>query len=397
MCATEKCEHKDYRNMKILLTTMSYPDKRGHIGGVFIHNQAVALKKRGYQVAVLYVDMRSIRRKRKWGYDTYSLDGIPVYRYSFPCGPFDTFIYKWGPNLAKRCYAKVRKEFGDPDLLHGHFLQGGMLANVIAESEKIPYVVTEHGSNVLLNLLNTKEQRLANRVYSEAKACIAVSNALRIQMQSITEHDIKVVPNILPGYMCYKPSLQQNSVKKDRFIYFSCGNLVKGKRFDLLLQAFAMLPDKNRQNSCIQIVGGGPRRKSLEKLAEVLGITKNLYFLGEVDNKQIPVLYQMADCFVLPSAFETFGVVYIEAMACGLPVIATRCGGPEEFVDDSNGVLIPANDVHALSRAMQKMFTQAKAYDKIKLSERVQQKFGENAICDRLAEIYSDVTSSKER
>lgn len=143
--------------------------------------------------------------------------------------------------------------------------------------------------------------------------------------------------------------------------------------------------------------GGGPRRKSLEKLAEVLGITKNLYFWGEVDNKQIPVLYQMADCFVLPSAFETFGVVYIEAMACGLPVIATRCGGPEEFVDDSNGVLIPANDVHALSRAMQKMFTQAKAYDKIKLSERVQQKFGENAICDRLAEIYSDVTSSKER
>ena len=97
------------------------------------------------------------------------------------------------------------------------------------------------------------------------------------------------------------------------------------------------------------------------------------------------------DAFVLASRRETFGVVYIEAMAAGLPVIATRCGGPEDFVTEENGILIPVDDAAALTDAMEHMMLHRREYDSASISADIRRKFAPETIAARLTDIYKTV------
>ena len=97
---------------------------------------------------------------------------------------------------------------------------------------------------------------------------------------------------------------------------------------------------------------------------------------------------EKSDCFVLPSNFETFGVVYIEAMAAGLPVIATKCGGPEKIVPSFAGVLIDKNDVNQLFGAMLDMVNSIDAYSANSIKEYVSKTFSPECIAQQLISIY---------
>lgn len=97
------------------------------------------------------------------------------------------------------------------------------------------------------------------------------------------------------------------------------------------------------------------------------------------------------DCFVLPSRYETFGVVYIEAMACGKPVIATACGGPDDFVTPDNGLLVPVEEVSALEHAMQHMITSSHQYDSDRIRASVQTRFSSQAVAGQLEQIYNTI------
>ena len=107
-----------------------------------------------------------------------------------------------------------------------------------------------------------------------------------------------------------------------------------------LLHAFAALHGEPR----LIIFGDGPESGALRALCAELGLYSRVSFRGHCPREELAEAYAAADCFVLASRSETFGVAYIEAMAAGLPVIATRCGGPEDFVTEENGILIPVDD-----------------------------------------------------
>ena len=169
-------------------------------------------------------------------------------------------------------------------------------------------------------------------------------------------------------------------------LLYTSGGLIPRKRFDLLLEAYAGMPCKDQ--CCLRIVGEGPLLTRLEALAQELGIKEQVMFLGAVANQQLPEWYSQADCFVLASDVETFGVVYAEAMACGLPVIATRCGGPEDFVKEDNGLLVDKNDVKALSNAMQFMFENKNRFKSSQIAAETQKFYGEDTICKQLLSAY---------
>jgi L-malate glycosyltransferase len=110
-----------------------------------------------------------------------------------------------------------------------------------------------------------------------------------------------------------------------------------------------------------------------------------------VSKKPLQKKLRESDCFVLPSKSETFGVAYMEALACGVPVIATKCGGPEVFVNKSNGLLIPVNDVDTLAVAMKYMYKNITLFDKKKIAKDIKSKFSPEVVANQLLRIYKKI------
>lgn len=139
-----------------------------------------------------------------------------------------------------------------------------------------------------------------------------------------------------------------------RFVF--SGRLVDWKAVDLLLRAFA-LATRETDDARLDIVGDGPERAALEGLAHELGIDSRVRFLGFLPQSAAAAHIQEADVLVLPSLFECGGAVVLEALACGVAVIATRWGGPADYVDESCGILVdpagPEAFVSGLARAIQ--------------------------------------------
>jgi glycosyltransferase involved in cell wall biosynthesis len=124
-------------------------------------------------------------------------------------------------------------------------------------------------------------------------------------------------------------------------------------------------------------------------------LTEQIFLMGLRDRKEIAKRMHESDCFVLASKLETFGVAYIEALAAGLPVIATNCGGPEEFVCKDNGILIAVDDVQGLIDAMLKMYNESDKFDRETISKEIVDKFSPETIAKRLTEIYRDVLKDR--
>ena len=147
-----------------------------------------------------------------------------------------------------------------------------------------------------------------------------------------------------------------NKDNKNTFLFVSVGSLIYGKRMDLTIEAF-IDAFKGSDKVFLTIFGEGPERQKLEELVRINKMEKQIKLMGMQSRKVIADYLKECDCFVLASQTETFGVVYIEAMASGLPVIATKCGGPESFVNEENGVLIPVDNKDALVTAMKNMYS----------------------------------------
>lgn len=372
--------------MKILILTGDYPTPELPFPSVFVHNQAKALQARGVDVSVLRFDVRSPRKRRPPGFSTYTIDGITVYRYSIPCGPIPYLLPRVSARAALNGFARVKKLIGSPDLIHAHFFNAGACAEKIKQKYGVPYVITEHGSGVFAVNRSPEILKQCRLGYAGASALLAVGGALRAAMGEITDRPVTVVPNILPPFFHYEPK-----APADRPLTFlSVGNLNAGKRFDLTLTAFAGLK-KNHPDAQLKIAGGGPLAKDLKQLAGSLGIADSVQFLGLVDNRELPALYRRCDCFVLPSDFETFGVVYAEAAACGLPVIATDCGGPADIVTPENGLLIPKGDAAALQSAMEQVLARRESYDPELISRQTLAKFGEDVVANAIIAQYRAV------
>ena len=157
---------------------------------------------------------------------------------------------------------------------------------------------------------------------------------------------------------------------------------------DVTIKAFKLFYREN-PNSSLTIVGDGPQRENLEKLVRSENLSDCVTFCGRLTRDRIKEVFDKSDCFVLASKGETFGVVYIEAMAAGLPVIATKCGGPEGFVNDSNGVLVEINDVEKLADAMQEI--SLKSYNPDKLNRFCLENFAPEVIANKLTELINGV------
>lgn len=367
--------------MRILVAAPGYDSREKHEVNIFALDQAKALRGAGHDVRFAAVDTRSIRRARPLGFRNYTLDGIGVYYGAVPCGALPLGL----PVLAERMAASgiwktVTKDGWKPDVIHQHF---GFDLCRTARDNAVPFVYTEHASWNNRLLLPREAARL-KKDYEKCTAVLAVSSALAGKMHANTGMCAGVIPNIVDSSVFS----QKNSAHAG-FRFVSTGNLIAGKNMDGLIRAFSRLSNKPE----LLIFGDGPERPSLETLCADLGVSGRATFCGACPREKLAEAYASADCFVLASRGETFGVAYIEAMAAGLPVIATRCGGPEDFVTEKNGILVPVDDTDALADAMEYMMLHRNEYDGAAIAVEAKERFSPEKIAARLTAVYEDVVS----
>jgi glycosyltransferase involved in cell wall biosynthesis len=359
--------------------------------GIFEFDQAKTLVKAGCRVAFTVVDIRSIRRWRKWGVDRYEHDGVSVFRINIPGGRLPRSVQnrliKFG---LRTLYPLIEKEFGKPDVIHSHFTSLGYAAACMKERLCAPLVVTEHSSEMLKVPLNKKLHSMAQKAYSTADVVVAVSPALAAVIKTYFGITPEYIPNVVDTSLFFFNPGPRATITDCCFI--SVGGLIESKRLNLLIEAFARAFNGNPDVSLV-IFGEGPERRRLERMIRDLGQEDRITLMGAQPRSVIAKKMQSCRCFVLPSHHETFGVVYIEAMASGLPIIATRCGGPEHFIHEENGLLIPVDDVQALIGAMRYMYLNFSRYDSNRISGEAKKLFSPESVGKQLMEIYKELIS----
>ena len=384
--------------MHVLIVPSWYRASKTDTQGSFFREQALALLKHGHQVGIIHPQHRSMRQWQttfsgKYGFSLENDCGIPTLRMHtmtwFPRQiPWLNYLL-WVRN-GLTLYRRYVERYGQPDIVHAHgMIYGGLLGWKIKSRYRVPFVVTEHGTAYARKLVTPWQIKLATKAATQADCRLAVSEAFCNELAVFIGSHWQPCANVVSSMFTNYP-LAESQSDCQKFTFVSVAYLTERKNMHLLITAFAQA-FKNDVGVCLKIGGDGKERQRLELLAQELNVDDRIIFLGALERDEVRNAIATADSFVLASQYETFGVVVIEALALGKPVIVTRCGGPNLVVTKQDGLLVPPGDINAMAEAMQKLRRGSKYYDAQSIRDGCVSRFGEAAIAQRLSEIYQNV------
>lgn len=241
-----------------------------------------------------------------------------------------------------------------PDVIHQQGIIGGRFTLLAAKILNIPYIVYGRGADVYADW--RFKNIVARLILSRADAVIALTDEMKSVMQSYCQKDIYVIPNgvdlerfkQLPPKNFIRSQLGIG-VRDDRIILF-VGNLRQHKGVKYLIYAMEKVLKSCKEARLIIVGGDIGEKRNLEKIVKELELDPYVKFQGRVPNEEVPKFMAAADIFVMPSMFEGFSNAIIEAMASGLPIIATRAGGNASVIEDGvNGFLVETKNYEQLA------------------------------------------------
>lgn len=378
--------------MKILILASWYPNEEKPLNGIFFKEQAEALKSNGVDVCVLNIHLDSIsnlfNKKKSIGYSKKNENNINVYRFNsynfFP--KMYKYYIRYYAHLLKKYIEIIEKEEGKIDLVHIHSAFDAGMAYSISNIG-IPYVITEHSSRFHRGIINESERKFLYSTFSKASKVIAVGKGLaeKISVYCKKEEPI-IIPNMVKSIHTKNIQLDKGK-KKVRFLSIAFLNKYKG--MDILIEALSK--NKDLLNYIELYIGGdGPELQNLKDLAEKLGVDNNITFLGQLNREEVKYYIKNSDAFVLASRVETFGIVFIEAMIQGKPVIGTRTGGPDTFINDNVGIIVDIDDVEQLSKAIRDMYNNYNKFNGEYIKKYCAETFSEEVVVQKLKEVYKE-------
>jgi glycosyltransferase involved in cell wall biosynthesis len=375
--------------MYILLISRGIPSKKDPLWGCFEFDQARALRSIGHKVVVLSVDERVRFYRRKIGLMHKVVDGIDCYNYCLlPKKISELFGFNFSSKVSFAHYdfllKKIIKEHGTPDIIYSHYLTTSYVATLLKKKWNIPLVAIEHWSEINKDKLNSWVKKVGQLTYNNVDRLISVSLSLQDRIVQHFGVNSLVIHNMV-GADFFNQKNKFNFDGKIKFV--TTGRLVYGKGFDLLPRAFAKLnlpKDKWEMN----IIGGGEEYDNLQKQINELNLQDNIHLLGQKTKAEVVDILKISNAFILPSRAENFSVAVLEALACGLPVISSICGGIRECIFDFNGLLFPVDDVDALADAIKYMFDNYQSYDRQKIAEDCKNRFSPEVIAHQLTDVF---------
>jgi glycosyltransferase involved in cell wall biosynthesis len=359
------------------------------IGGIATHVKELAknLVTLGVEVEVYTTDPEGRLPKKE------IRDAVSVNRFrSYSFGD----LYFFSPGLYR-----ALKKLKSADVVHVHNYQDFCaLAAVCAKrNNQKPLIFTPHFHPVGANELRTMGKKLyaslvGRRIFENSDAVIAVSNYekhLLPETFQLSEQRIMYVPNGINVENC-KHAIRINNSPKKNILYV--GRLEEYKGVQYLISAFPKVRGKEKDAQLL-IVGVGSQKKKLVSLAESLGVRNDVHFLGNVSDVELADLYSASSLFVMPSEYEAFCIAVAEAMAFGLPIIATRVGGmPELIGDNSRGLLINyPPDVKTLAEMELRLLNDSNFSSKIGHAARdyALAEFSWRSVAENLVKVYTSL------
>ncbi len=390
----------------VLVIPSWYKTVKNPYAGCFFQEQVEELRKQGCRIGIvaphifLLKEWRKITLSELFQKKITLEEDVPHYRFFglnfFPKWPYMQ-MRAWVKKAVKLAEEYIA-DYGTPDLIHAHAtLYAGVAAEELSQRFSIPYILTEHRSYFPAKAEMEKEPKWLARSLASAlnhsKRVIAVSHALKDLLAGHLEDPKKlaVIPHFFSEqeFEAEKPLLPVSP-----FRFFTLCDLRPRKNLPLLLNAFADA-FRDKPDVHLEIGGDGPDRRDLEALSQRLGLQSQVRFLGRISHAEKKERYLHSHAFVLPSLHENFGVVFIEALASGEPVITTKCGGAEDIVNDKVGKIIPAMTPECLSAALLHMHSSYKEYSPSFIRCYARENFGSEKVGRQIISLYQEILSSK--
>jgi glycosyltransferase involved in cell wall biosynthesis len=348
--------------MRVLSITHNFPRNSEDYVGSFVLNQyrglpedcrvdVVCPQAVGLPVDDSFYDIHVHRIKYWFSGGQNFFYGSLTYKIKNPINWLKLFIYM------AACFFYCRKRISQYDVINAHWwLPNGIIAWILNKTCGIPYVVTSHGTDVSMVRKYKFLRPLALKVLRKAK----YTNVVSTFVQGIVDETLKL-DNVYKRSMpfnselfSFKPVEQENKI-------IAFGRLVKRKGFEYLVMGYKDVFDRHKIP--LEIYGEGPEHQNLRNLIDERGLQDAVKLMGRIkENKDVPEVIRRARIFVLPSIVdqrlevEGLGLVILEAMACGVPVISTNSQGITDIIThDQNGYLVPQKDPEALAEAINKL------------------------------------------
>ena len=380
--------------MKIWVIGKAIPNAENSFLGNFELEQARMLQKHGEDVVYIADDFRPINSIRRFGLHKVNLTDIKAYEASIPIRGFNNSfcINKLEPKICRNFYKRIENnEGGIPDIIHVHFpsvINSGV--HEYYQKRGVKIVVTEHYTQVMNKKLS--EPWLSNLAWyaHNADAVISVSEILLDSLKEIAGVPQKsfVVPNVITSDF----NFIECQKKTDGFTFIAISRLVKVKRVEEIIKAFAKLEKELDADINLKIVGGGELRNKLQDDVNKLGLDRKVKILGPLVPEKVAEEIRSSDAYISACQLETFCVPIAEAMGCGKPVIADVSVGAAPFINESNGITAKLDTVSDIVTAMKSLYMRRETYKEKAISEYAQQIFSEDAVYNRLKEIYLEIT-----
>lgn len=367
--------------MKILHLPLWFPTKDDIQLGNFIQQQ-IKLTQIDHEIFTL--TFLSLANCRKIEFDLNKSNSLTVV---YPKSIFKLLTFFHFLRAANKAFHYLKNNY-DFELIHCH-IAGKNLWFAKHYFKNIPVVLSEHWSGYVngnFKKLSFFQKKLLLKHINSCDAVVSVSPFLTTGLIDCgVNKPIVEIGNVID----VKKKINSSSSKEMHFLVVA--DLVDQiKNISGVINAISIL-NENHPTISLSIVGDGKDAASLKKMVNELKLVDKVLFLGRVDQQEVQRLILQSDCTIVNSNFETFSMIVLETIFTGNPVICTKCGGPEQFINKKNGILIEKNDVDSLAKAMVYLQQNRKNYSPLVVQDSISNRYSKDAIRMQLNELYSSI------
>lgn len=385
--------------MRVLMIPSFFKNVDNKMSGEFFIDQAVAMVKKGYSVSIVFTDTYSIKYVKRYLFykeKNEIIEGVRIYRKRKLALLKHDGIKGCEKEFVRGCLEIVASQWNGEfpfDIIHAqNCVWAGSVAKTLSEKYGIPFVVTEHSSMFELRgkgKMKSVENNVRD-ILNAASKIACVSEQLRRTVSNYTEKPIGIIGNIV-DIGAYQLG-DKHTASEEGFTYITVAFLnteerIKLKGIDLLLNGFKAvlqtIPDAR-----LKIVGVPSDFLPMTRRVERLGLENNVYLIPPISRTKIVEAFSKSNCFVLLSNYETFGLVCAEAMAAGLPVIASDVGIASEIINEKTGYICSERSIENVSKGMLQVYKNYSHFSFDFIRQQIIDKYSEEIISEAMEEMY---------